>query len=132
MLSKTSRRRALILDNDATFSAGCAYLLERLGFDTNVVYDPTYALTKVDEFHPHIAFIEIGMADSTGLTIGRLLRDHYARHELALIAVSLYSDPRTRDSSAAAGFDAHLAKPVSERDLRTVVDLVLDKRLIAR
>jgi CheY-like chemotaxis protein len=128
-LAENNRRRVLILDNNAGFAGDCAYILERLGYETNVVYDPTYALTKVDEFHPHIAVIDIGMADSSGLTIGRLLRDHYARHELALIAVSIYSDPRTRDSSAAAGFDAHLSKPVSERDLLTIIDLVLDKRL---
>ena len=123
------RPRVLIIDSDAGFSAACAYTLERLGFETNVVFDPAHALTKADEFHPHVAFIDIGMVDSSGLTIGRLLRDHYARHELALVAVSLYGDPRTRDCSTAAGFDAHLVKPVNERDLRTIVELVLDKRL---
>jgi CheY-like chemotaxis protein len=123
------RFRALIVDNDVGSCAGCAYILERLGFETSVVFDPTYALTKVDEFHPQLAFIDIGMVDASGLTIGRLLRDHYARHELGLVAVSLYTDPRTRDSTAAAGCDAHLVKPVRERDLQTIIRLVLDKRL---
>ncbi len=81
--------RVLILDNDASFTAGCGYIPERLGFETSVVFDPTPALTKVDEFHPHVAFIEIGMVDSSGLTVGRLLRDYYARHELHLVAVSV-------------------------------------------
>jgi CheY-like chemotaxis protein len=58
-----------------------------------------------------------------------VLRDHYARHELRLVALSAYGDTRTSNQRMTAGFDAYLTKPVKEEDVRTVLGVVLDARL---
>jgi len=62
-------------------------------------------------------------------SLALVLRDHYAPHELRLVALSPYGDTRMQDASVTAGFDAYLSKPVKERDVETILGVVFDKRL---
>ena len=121
--------RTLVVDRNSDFAAGFAFMLEGLGYEARFLLDSTHTLTKVDEFRPHVAFVDIGMPSADGLNLAKVLRDHYARHEVRLVALSLYGDERLRDASSTSGFDAHLVKPVSPHDVETILDLVLDKRL---
>ena len=110
-------------------AASLAYLLEIMGHETRFFFDARHVITKVDEFRPHLAFVDIGMAGTDGLGLARWLRNHYARHELRLVALSRYGDPKIRDASAASGFDAHLVKPARAEDVQTILNLVFDERL---
>lgn len=124
-----NRWRILVLDNNSDMATALVYLLEIMGHQALYVADPQHALTKVDEFRPHVAFVDIGMPSPEGINLARLLRNHYARHELRLVALSAYGDARIRNESMTAGFDAYLAKPVKEQDVRTILSLVFDQRL---
>ena len=106
-----------------------AYLLEIMGHEALYLSDARHALTKVDEFRPHVAFVDIGMPGADGMSVARMLREHYARHELRLVALSAYGDERIRNESMTAGFDAYLAKPVKEQDIETILSVVFDERL---
>ena len=57
----------------------------------------------------------------SGYELARRLRDTAATATISLIAVTGYGQPSDREASAAAGFDAHLVKPV---DLELLVELV--------
>ena len=108
---------------------GLVYLLEIMGHQALYVSNPHHALTKVDEFRPDVAFIDIGAASPEGNSLALVLRDHYAAHELRLVALSTYGDVRMTNADITAGFDAYLSKPVKERDVETILDVVFDKRL---
>jgi DNA-binding response OmpR family regulator len=124
-----NRWRILIVDNNVDTATALVYLLEIMGHQALYLFDARHALTKVDEFRPHVAFLELGMRTLDGMGLARLLREHYARHELRLVALSAYGDARTRNESMTADFDAYLAKPVKEHDVETVLSVVFDERL---
>jgi DNA-binding response OmpR family regulator len=128
-LNATNRRRILVVDTNIDMATALVYLLEIKGHQALYVSDPRHVLTKINEFHPHVALLDIGMSSVDGIGLGRLLRDHYARHELRLVALSTYGDARTRDESMTVGFDAYLVKPVKEQDVDTIIGILFDKRL---
>ncbi len=121
--------RILVVDENSDMATSLVYLLEIMGHQALYLSDPRHALTKVDEFRPHVAFVDIGAASPDGNNLAMVLRDHYARHELRLVALSAYGDTRTSNQRMTAGFDAYLTKPVKEEDVRTVLGVVLDARL---
>lgn len=125
----SKRWRILVVDSNSDMATGLVYLLEIMGHQALYLANPRSALTKVDEFRPHVAFVDIGMSSPEGISLARLLRDHYARHELRLVALSAYGDARIRDDIMTAAFDAHLVKPVKEQDVRTILGVVFDERL---
>ena len=130
MTSELKKRfRILIVDDNSDMAASFAYLLEIMGHEARFIVDPQHAITKVDEFRPDIAFVHIGMVGLDGFGLARWLRNHYARHELRLVAMSVYGDPATRDASMASGFDAYLVKPASAEAVETILGLVFDDRL---
>lgn len=125
----TPRWRILVLDENSDMATSMVYLLEIMGHQALYLSDPRNALTKVDEFRPHVAFVDIGAASLDGNNLALVLRDHYARHELRLVALSAYGDTRMSDQRMTAGFDAYLTKPVKEQDVRTILGVVFDERL---
>ena len=124
-----NRRRILVIDNNIDTATALAYLLEIMGHQALYQFDARHALTKVDEFRPHVAFVDLGMRTEDGTGLAQLLREHYARHELRLVALSTYGDARTRNESMTVSFDAYLAKPVKEQDVETILSVVFDERL---
>jgi hypothetical protein len=69
---------------------------------------------------------DIGMPGEDGYALIRRLRVTYAR--LPAVAVTAYADPRDRDRVLAAGYQAHLAKPVEPHELANAVLRVLPAR----
>ena len=124
-----NRWRILVVDNNSDTATALAYLLEIMGHRALYQFDARHALTKVDEFRPHVAFVELGMRTPDGMGLAQLLREHYARRELRLVALSAYGDARTRNESMTADFDAYLAKPVKEQDVHTILSVLFDERL---
>ena len=127
--SPTSPWRILVVVENSDMARALVYLLEIMGHQTLYLSNPHHALTKVDEFRPDVASIDIGAASQDGNSLALVLRDHYARHELSLVALAPYGDTRTTNASMTAGFDAYLSKPVREPDVETVLGVVFDKRL---
>jgi CheY-like chemotaxis protein len=56
-----------------------------------------------------------------GFEVARQLRAMVRGPEVRLIAISGYGQPLDRKRAQAAGFDAHLVKPVDTNYLRTVL-----------
>ena len=74
------------------------------------------------EFRPDIALIDIGLPVMDGYELARRLRADPAFRELPLVAVTGYGQQQDRQRSAAAGFTAHLVKPIDIEQLRTLLE----------
>ena len=86
--------------------------------DVDVVYRSTDALEHVARQHPDVVLLDIGMPDMDGYAIARALRAHHG-DALRVIALTGYGRPEDRERTGAAGFDAHLVKPV---DVQMLLD----------
>src|SRR5688572_29776350 len=90
------RKRILVVDKNTDVGTALVYLLEIMGHQALHLFDPRYLLTKVNEFRPHVAFLDLGLPSVDGVGVGQFLRDHYGRNELRLVALSAYGDEKIR------------------------------------
>jgi CheY-like chemotaxis protein len=69
-----------------------------------------------------VVLCDLGLPDIDGYTVARALRARPDGDTMRLIAVSGFSQGTDRALSRAAGFDAHLAKPLPLTDLLDLLD----------
>ena len=104
--------RALVVDDNRDAAESFADLIVGLGCEAEFITDPLLAIDKAEQFRPEIIFLDIGMPGLNGLDLVRMLRRRYG-WRIRMVAVTGYSEAQDRVLSREAGFDAHVAKPVS-------------------
>jgi signal transduction histidine kinase len=105
-----SLSRVLIVDDNRDAADSLAMLLQFEGRQTQCAYSGEAALQEVAAFDPQLVLLDIGLPGLDGYEVARRLKA--ASPKLRVIALSGYGQSEDRQRSAAAGFDAHLVKPV--------------------
>jgi CheY-like chemotaxis protein len=95
------------LDSADTFQE----LLAAAGHEVAVAYDGIGALEVLEDFKPHVAFVDLGLPGIDGLEVARRIRKRHPTRP-QLLALSGYGRQEDKDRTTAAGFDRHLVKPV--------------------
>jgi PAS domain S-box-containing protein len=90
-------------------------LLEQCGQRVRVARDGREAIEQARAHLPEVALVDIGLPDMDGYEVARAFRSLPGGTGIRLIALTGYS--AQQDRSAAAGFDAHLVKPVTPESL---------------
>ncbi len=120
----------LVVDDDADVRDLLALLLESRGAIARTVSSATEALDAISQRRPDLLLADLRMPNEDGYSLIRRVRAREReRHEgrLPAIAVTAYASPSDRDQAIAAGYDAHVAKPVEPADLvRAVANLARD------
>ncbi len=108
--SGPSLRLLLVEDHDSTREV-LARILRRSGHDVHAARTAAEALRLTEEIAGfHVVISDIGLPDQSGLELMRQLRD---RHGLPGIALSGYGMEEDLKNARAAGFFAHLVKPLA-------------------
>jgi CheY-like chemotaxis protein len=102
--------RVLVVDDNQDSADSLAMLLELEGHTVRAVYSAAEALEQVAAFTPDVVLLDIGLPVMNGYDVAREIKK--ASRPPRLIAVSGYAQPEDKERSAAAGFSAHLVKPV--------------------
>ena len=105
-------RRILIVDDNADAANSLSELLKLDGHETRPAFSAEEALSLADDFNPEIVLLDIGLPRMDGYEVARRLRLSPLRKHTTLIALTGYGQQEDLDRAQAAGFDAHLVKPV--------------------
>ena len=111
--SKTTRRRVLLVDDNVDLATTTAALLGTLGHTVRYCHSGADALQLVDEVHPEVIFVDIGLPGMSGHDVARALRQKPGGENLVLVAMTGFGQAEDRRRSREAGFDIHLVKPVA-------------------
>ena len=114
--------RILVVDDNPDAAEVLARGLRRLGYQVGIAHDGPEALARAPELHPEIAILDIGLPVMDGYELGHRLRQLEGLDGLRLIAVTGYGQISDRMRSRAAGFDAHLVKPVGIEELAEALE----------
>ncbi len=107
------RKRVLVVDDNVDAADTLAELLEAIGYATATAHDGPTALNIARTFRPDICLLDIGLPVMDGFEVAAKLREVEGLPEdLRIIAVTGYGQDSDRKRSRAAGFDAHVVKPV--------------------
>jgi CheY-like chemotaxis protein len=125
LMQKTSLtvRKILVVDDNVDAAMSLAQLLELDGHQSQAVYGALEALECVPQFRPDIVLLDIGLPEMNGYEVAHRLRQMTDLAPMKLIALTGYGQSDDKARAFAAGFDAHLAKPV---------DLTVLERMLAQ
>lgn len=125
-----AKKRGLVLiaDDNLDASWGMARLLEIAGFATVRVNGGLDAVKETRRQKPDVAIIDIGMPDLDGHQVARQIRQTEWGKHMVLIAATGWGQESDERAAQAAGFDAHMTKPVDLRKLSATVDELLARK----
>jgi signal transduction histidine kinase len=119
----SSGRRILVVDDNVDAAKLLAEALQIVGHDTRVAFDGPGALGVAGEFQPDAALIDLGLPLMDGYELARqMIAAGDGCQPPILIAITGYGQVADRQNSEAAGFDAHIIKPVDVTKLISVLD----------
>jgi signal transduction histidine kinase/CheY-like chemotaxis protein len=108
--SRPSARRVLLVDDNEDAADLLALSLTAAGHTVRTAYDGPSALLALAAFAPEVALLDIGLPAMDGYELAERIRATHA--SVRLIALTGYGQETDRERTRAAGFDAHLVKPV--------------------
>ena len=116
------RRRILVIEDNADVTDFIRIQLEMWGHDVSVAHDGPSGLEAALSQRPDIALVDVGLPGMDGYELARRIRNDPPAPEIRLVAMTGYGRPEDRARALAAGFDAHLVKPVDPRQLQELLD----------
>ena len=111
----------LIVDDNQDAAEMLAAYVQSLGYRVQVAFDGPAALNVARELSPRIALLDLGLPVMDGFELAGRLRQLPGLSAVKLIAITGYGQESDRERTRAAGFDAHLVKPV---DMEALEDLL--------
>jgi PAS domain S-box-containing protein len=116
------RRRILIVDDNVQAADSMGRLMSVVfGQNVEVVYNGKSALETADSFLPDVILLDLEMTGMDGYEVAMRLRQRPECSQALIVAVTGWGHAEDRRRSAETGFDLHLVKPVSARDLRALL-----------
>jgi signal transduction histidine kinase/ActR/RegA family two-component response regulator len=113
--------RVLVVDDNEDACALLAETLERAGYEVDTAFDGPEALAACTAHAPAAALLDIGLPGMDGYELARRMRALPGFAGVFLVAVTGYGQDTDRARTRQAGFDEHLVKPVTMKQIRAVL-----------
>ena len=110
-------RRILIADDNHEAAEALGTLLTLRGHDVRIVHDGVEALAVAKRFTPTCCCWTSGCRRMDGYETARQIRRRPWGKRAIIVALTGWGQQQDRQRTAAASFDVHLVKPVTETEL---------------
>jgi two-component system CheB/CheR fusion protein len=114
-------RRVLIIEDNVDAAESLRDALRLGGHQVEVSYDAVSGLQKAREFGPDVIVCDIGLPGMSGYEAAQAIRTDPGYGSPWLIALSGYALPEDVRHALQAGFDRHVAKPLSVEHLEVLL-----------
>ncbi|HEY3595197.1 MAG TPA: ATP-binding protein, partial [Polyangiaceae bacterium] len=138
-IAPSSRRMALpmgakvvIVEDNADSREMLCELLLNAGFVCETAEHGSEGLALIEQMHPEIAILDVGLPGMTGYEIAQRLRENPLFHDMWLLALTGYGQAQDRTQAREAGFDQHLVKPVDSEQLLNVLSRMRSEGTLSR
>jgi two-component system CheB/CheR fusion protein len=115
-------RRALIVDDVADVTEMLSVLFSHAGYEVETADSALKALSRARESQFDIVISDIGMPEMNGYELVQKLRATPGYETIPMVALTGYAMFNDRRKSLAAGFNAHVTKPIDPRALLDLID----------
>jgi CheY-like chemotaxis protein len=122
--------RILVVDDNLDGRALTSLVLTQAGASVNAVASVRDALQMIERERPDVLVTDIGLPREDGYMLIGQIRAHEAEHGGFLPAVALTGYARAEDRTRilAAGFQAHVPKPVEPAALTAAIAAIMQNR----
>ncbi|WP_433926409.1 ATP-binding protein [Sorangium cellulosum] len=115
-------RRILIIEDNQDAADSLRMVLERRGHAVSVAHSGADGVAAARDAPPDVILCDIGLpGDMNGYGVARALRGESATRATLMVALTGYGQDDDRRLAHAAGFDAHLTKPVTQAMLERLL-----------
>ena len=114
--------RVLIVDDEPSILAAMAPLLRSRGYDVSTAMSGRAALDAVERDKPDLIVLDLGLPDSDGIEICRLIRDGSAT---PIIVLSARGKEPDKVAALDAGADDYVTKPFGTEELMARIRVAL-------
>ena len=115
------RGLALVVDDNPDITGMLAAVLRHAGYTVSAAHSAADALAIALARHFDLVVSDIGMPGMTGRELARILRAMPEYRSIPMVAVTGFDMYDDRGESAAAGFSAHLRKPIDPEALTRAI-----------
>jgi CheY-like chemotaxis protein len=115
--------RILVVDDEQDAADGLVRLITAMGCEARAAYSGREAIGTLAAFRPDMILIDIGMPYMDGYALASRIRQA-VRAEAILVAVTGWSRTEDKNRAYEAGFDLHVAKPMSAAKLQELLGLL--------
>lgn len=112
----------LVVDDRRDASYPLVRFLKQAGHSVQTAVDGPGAVDAALRLRPDVILCDIGLPVFDGYEVARRLRAEEGFGEALMIAVTGYGQPHDKSNAEAAGFDAHLVKPVDRNELIDAIE----------
>ncbi|WP_438022035.1 ATP-binding protein [Sorangium sp. So ce233] len=120
--SASRARRILIIEDNHDAADSLRMLLERRGHAVSVAHSGADGVAAARDAPPDVILCDIGLpGDMNGYGVARALRGESVTRATLMVALTGYGQDDDRRLAHAAGFDAHLTKPVTQAMLERLL-----------
>jgi PAS domain S-box-containing protein len=120
--ARADQLRVLIIEDNEDAAETLRDLLELFGHQVDVAHSGPAGVNQAFELRPDVVLCDLGLPGMDGYAVAVALRQDPATSSARLIAVTGYGQEEDQQRSAAAGFDAHLTKPVELESLQKMLE----------
>jgi PAS domain S-box-containing protein len=113
--------RMVIIEDNVIAARSTQMLLNELGHQTEIAHNGIQGIAIVQQFRPEVVLCDLGLPGIDGYEVARRLRQSSEVSEIHLISTSGYGQEEDKQRALAAGFDAHLVKPIDFRELQRML-----------
>jgi signal transduction histidine kinase/CheY-like chemotaxis protein len=122
----------VIVEDNTDVRSMLQTLLAYAGHRVEIAVDGLAGVDLIERTNPDVALVDIGLPKMNGYQLARRIRANEALRDVYLAALTGYGQPADQERALSAGFDAHLAKPVSLEQLRKLLTSRRQSRAAAR
>lgn len=105
--------RVLVVEDNRDGRETLVELLQILGYQVAAAADGLQGVATARTFQPQIVLLDLGLPGIDGHEVARRLRADPLHARASIVALTGWGTDRDRARTQAAGFDAHLTKPVA-------------------
>jgi CheY-like chemotaxis protein len=115
-------RSLLVVEDDTDTASTYRVLLESFGYRVHTAQDAASALAVLRTAEVDVVLCDLGLpGPMSGLDLAEAMHHDPDLREVPLVAITGFGQPHDRELTAAAGFAAHLVKPVEPPVLQEVL-----------
>ena len=127
-----AKPQILVVDDNQDAAHTLARLLNLIGYSASSAYDGEGAIAVIGNCSPTLIFLDLGMPVMDGIETAKRIRQMPNGNDIILVALTGSDREEDIARTRAAGFVAHLVKPINlavlEQSLSELVGVPVDGR----
>ncbi len=117
----------VVIDDDQQIRRMLGFILERAGYETDLIGDPKEGLAALKNNKPDLLVLDVMMPLMSGHDVLREIRSDETIADLPVVILSARAQDVDRNTALGMGADAYLSKPIEQDEILSVIGDLLFK-----